>query len=125
MSHLYRPTVHQLVVLDSWLLDLPTALREVEAGLDRLAPQLGNSDIAELKALLDRVRCQWSFDDERRPAIRSRNFHLTTGEPRLRGRLRAYQEAGAVLLHTVWLWDGQGVNTHSTIRKKCPTRRGS
>jgi hypothetical protein len=111
MSYLYRLAAHRLLVLDPMvlgqrLLDSPMALREVETRLGRLAPELGNLDIAKLRALLGSAWCQFpSIDAPWR--VLSRDLGLTTGEPSLQRYFRAYQRAGAVLLHTTWLSGGQ------------------
>lgn len=111
MSDLYWPTTHELVVLDRLLLDWSTALSEVESALAWLTPHISKSDIADLRAQLDRTRRQWQSPPihARCPVVPGlgRNLRLATGEPILRVRFRAYQEGGALLLHTTWLWDGQ------------------
>jgi len=124
MSHLYRPTVHQLRVLDRLLLDWSTALREVEAVLDWLTPHLGKSDVAELRAQLDSARCESPSIDARYWAVQSRHFLATSDEPGLRVRFLAYQEGGALLLHTAWLWDGQA-GVERFARTPCPPQRDS
>jgi len=108
MIRLYRPTVHQLVILDWEVLGWTEALRVCGAVLESLSAFLGEPAVEVLRAQLAQARRQVPALDARYPVVRGGGLQPVIGDEPLRLGYWAYQEGTALLLHTLCLWDGEG-----------------
>ena len=122
MIRLYRPTVHQIVILDREVLEWTEALQLCGAALETLSGFLAGPIVDGLRAQLAQAQRRVPALDARYPVVRGGGLQPAVDDERLRLGYWAYQEGTALFLHTICLWDDEA-DAHLFARRLCPLAR--